>query len=477
MADSISDLRRRTQEAIEKSEREHQAQIRELKLTYSRQMEDLRAESERQQTECRRRLAELDRQISEALAAGKRDVAEQIRKLKAEQQRKLNEIEANAAAALKKCSEELRAEIDRRYRVVEERIRQLYETIASQDEKERLCAERALRKAEDALRQVLDSEAVREFNKQILPYLQEMHGRLDGLCKQEIWSALGSSALALELSCVSAAIEAEEKLEAWTMRNNRLLQRIQTLQELLRSTRAEAWQFRHWRLNYTCALHPWNDAAFAGIDQHLTSMRAILDERSPRCPMIRMADMILEVSQEETLLDAAMDCAQQHVGSFLRIAQLLAGLTEELPLANPSWVVTEAPQMEPVANVGTMAFRRNDVSIGHLQITVQEQRLLGGGLMLTMRYDGTRSQLQRQHELDLICTRLAQALSDDQYGGVVLGAPALFMDDNVVCMNISVGDLHVQPGVWTGAKPLPHTDPAPGARSNPGNTAGTSSAT
>ena len=463
MADTASDIRRK----IAENERKHQAQIRALESEYRRKMEALRAESEKQQAECLRNLAEMDKRIDAALAAGQREVVEQTRKLRAEQQRRLNEIEANAAAALKKCSEELRAEIDRRYRIVEEEIRKLYAAIASQDEKERLCAERALRKAEEALRQVLDSEAVREFNSQILPTLQEMHGRLDALCKQEIWSALGSSALALELSCVGAIIEAEEKLQAWTLRSTKLLRQIQAIQDLLLSTRTEAWHFHHWLLDYTCALHPWNEAAFTAVEEHLTAMRATLNARSPRCPMVRMAEMLLEVSQEEALADAAIDCAQRHVGSFLSLAQLLAGLTEELPLANTVWELAEEAQMEPVANVGTMAFRRTDGSIGRLDVTAREQRALGGGLMLTMRYDGTRSKTDRESELYAIRTRLASALSTDHYGGIVLGNSALFLDGNIVGLNIPVGDLHVQQGVWTGTTPASHSDPDPAPRSDP----------
>ena len=196
-------------------------------------------------------------------------------------------------------------------------------------------------------------------------------------------------------------------------------------------------------------------------------MRATLNARSPRCPMVRMAEMLLEVSQEEALADAAIDCAQRHVGSFLSLAQLLAGLTEELPLANTVWELAEEAQMEPVANVGTMAFRRTDGSIGRLDVTAREQRALGGGLMLTMRYDGTRSKTDRESELYAIRTRLASALSTDHYGGIVLGNSALFLDGNIVGLNIPVGDLHVQQGVWTGTPPASHSDPDPAPRSNP----------
>ena len=476
MADSVSDIRRRTRAIIEENERKHQAEIRALETDYRRKTEALRAESEKQQAKYRREIAELDRKIQAALEAGRLDIAEQTRKLAAEQRRKLNEIEIQSQKAIEQCSRELKAEIDRRYRIVEEEIRKLYEAISSQDEKERLCAEHALRKAEEAFRQALASESVQEFNKDMLETLQEMYTRLDVPCKQEIWSALSSSALALELACVCAVIEADEKLEAWTLRNRKLLQRVQAMQTILGSTREESWHFHHWLLDYTCALHPWNDAAFAVIGEHLDQMNAMLKARKPRCTMGAMADMFLEVSQEEALLDTAMDCAQRHVGSFLSLAQLMAGLTEEIPMADTYWELAEEAQLEPVTNVGTIAFRLTGGPIGHLNIRVEEQRALGGSLMLTMLYDGTRHPVRREQELRAICAWLATALSDERYGGVVLGNPSPFKVGDVVGLKVPVGDIRVQQGVWTGTVPAePATPPAaPSARINPTGSMGES---
>ena len=184
----------------------------------------------------------------------------------------------------------------------------------------------------------------------------------------------------------------------------------------------------------------------------------------------------ITIFSKQALLDTAMDCAQHHVGSFLSLAQLMAGLTEEIPMADTYWELAEEAQLEPVTNVGTIAFRLTGGPIGHLNIRVEEQRALGGSLMLTMLYDGTRHPVRREQELRAICAWLATALSDERYGGVVLGNPSPFKVGDVVGLKVPVGDIRVQQGVWTGTVPAePATPPAaPSTRINPTGSMGES---
>ncbi|MBR4067704.1 MAG: hypothetical protein IKK08_03640 [Clostridia bacterium] len=448
MSESVRDIRARTRARIDELDAKRDAEIRRLREKHARELEALRKEEKAHQEEMRRRIVEMEKKQAEQINQGMRELAEETKRLKDRLQNQLDEKARQLEAEIIRREKLLQSNIERMFREFDQRLRELLERITSQEEREVEYARTCINQAKRSLDQVMGSEIVREFQGDMIDVHRTAYNRLQGLIDQKLWPAVASSAMLLRSQCQSTERRAESDLQVWEYWNQMALEPIQSMLDQLEDAAVAAWSFNRGELSYVCAPYFWNEAPLQTIKNELEQLETPLLSTAPRCMLEEMKRIHLDSPRYAGQLEMALEQAENRVASFLLMAQLMDGVCSELPYLAPEWELTQEPALEEIENNGSMVFSRTDGSFGELQINVQTQQRQNGGLMMTIRYDGTKNQHVRRQELFSICSDLEQTLSGDAYGALQLGQPSLFVDGDLVCVNVPVMEQSGLHGTW-----------------------------
>lgn len=448
MSESIRDIRARTRARIEELDAKRESEIRSLKDKHARDLEALRRENKARQDEMRSRIVEMEKKQAEQISRGLTEMAEETRRLKEDLQRRFNarskELEAEIALREKK----LQAKITALFDDFNRRIKELTDKIADQEEREREFALVSLRQAEAILKRISASETVQEFRAEMLAEHHRAHGSIQSLIDQKQWPGVASASMLLGTQCLRTEAEADAELHVWEYWNAEALTPIRQLLRRLREAEIAAWGFSRGGLQYTCAPLMWNEEPLRELENELKEAEAPLSTTRPRCALEAMKRVTMEEFRYEARLDVGLDRAEELVGAFLLMAQVLDVISTEVPYMAPDWEVSEEAALQEIEVYGSMAFRRTSGSYGEMQITVQPASEHGGSLMLRISYDGTRSQDARRRELFGLCKELADFMRTDAGGAIVLGKPSEFADGDKICVNIPVEEGVGLAGIW-----------------------------